>query len=199
VGYNDRSKSIKYYNAETCKILTSQKFHFLSLTSDDTPPEPMIISPDTPGEGESKGSTQPTSGNNGDSLKQKQSEEEEPPEKQHMRGICKDYHYLNNPFPNEEDESNEATLSSDEEIFAIIASDELTSLKDAKRFSDWLEWEKAIQSELTQLQQMGTLRLVEKLPDAIPIANKWTFVKKRNKAGEIVKHKARLVAKGCAQ
>jgi hypothetical protein len=46
---------------------------------------------------------------------------------------------------------------------------------------------------------MGTWRLVEKPPDAIPIANKWTFVRKRNRTGEIVKYKARLVAKGCAQ
>ena len=46
---------------------------------------------------------------------------------------------------------------------------------------------------------MGTWKLVEKPPDAIPIANKWTFVRKRNKAGEIIKYKARLVAKGCAQ
>ena len=46
---------------------------------------------------------------------------------------------------------------------------------------------------------MGTWKLVEKPPDAVPIANKWTFIKKRNRAGEIVKYKARLVAKGCAQ
>ena len=29
--------------------------------------------------------------------------------------------------------------------------------------------------------------------------NKWTFLKKRNKVGEVIKFKARLVAKGCAQ
>ena len=46
---------------------------------------------------------------------------------------------------------------------------------------------------------MGTWRLVEKPPDAIPLANKWTFVRKRIKAGEIVKHKARLVVNGCTQ
>lgn len=46
---------------------------------------------------------------------------------------------------------------------------------------------------------MGTWKLVEKPPGAIPIANKWTFIRKRNKAGEITRYKARLVAKGCAQ
>jgi hypothetical protein len=35
--------------------------------------------------------------------------------------------------------------------------------------------------------------------NAIPIANKWVFAKKRNKAGQLTKYKARLVAKGCVQ
>ena len=198
VGYDDGSKSVTYYNAETRKILTSQNFRFLNLTDDETPPEPMVITPDVPDEGESEGSTQPTSGNRSDSLKRKRNEEEEPQNTRHTRGIHVDYRYLDNPFPDEEDEINE-TYSSNEELFAIIAGDELTSLRDARNSLDWPEWEKAIQNELTQLQQMGTWRLVNKPPDAIPIANKWTFIKKRNKIGEVIKYKARLVAKGCAQ
>jgi len=159
----------------------------------------MVITPDVPGEGESEGSTQPTPGNKSDSSKQKRNEEEEPQKTQCTRGICADHQYLQNPFPDEEDEINEITYSSNEELFAIIAGDELTSLKDAQKSPDWPEWEKAIQNKLTQLQQMGTWRLVEKLPNAIPIANKWTFIKKRNKTSEIIKYKARLVAKGCTQ
>ena len=46
---------------------------------------------------------------------------------------------------------------------------------------------------------MGTWELVKKLPNAVPITNKWRFVRKRNKTGEIIKYKARLVAKGCTQ
>jgi hypothetical protein len=46
---------------------------------------------------------------------------------------------------------------------------------------------------------MGTWKLVPKPKNTIPIANKWVFVKKRNKAGQLTKYKARLVAKGCAQ
>ena len=46
------------------------------------------------------------------------------------------------------------------------------------------------QTELNQIQQMGTWKLVDKPPDAVPIANKWTFIKKQNKTGEVVKHKA---------
>jgi hypothetical protein len=46
---------------------------------------------------------------------------------------------------------------------------------------------------------MGTWKLVNKPKNAIPIVNKWVFIKKRNKAGQLTKYKARLVAKGCVQ
>jgi hypothetical protein len=117
VGYNNESKSIKYYNVETCKILTSQNFCFLSLTSNDTPPEPMVIIPDVPGEGDFKGSMQLKSGNNCNSLKWKWSKEEEPQEKWHTRGICMNYQYLQNSFPDEEDNVNEVAF---EHLYAII-------------------------------------------------------------------------------
>ncbi len=95
--------------------------------------------------------------------------------------------------------ANEAIFSSDEKLFAITAGDELKSLKEAQSSPDWQEWEKAIQIELAQLQQMRTWRLVEKSPNIIPLANKRVFIKKRDITGQIVKHKARLVVKGCAQ
>ena len=46
---------------------------------------------------------------------------------------------------------------------------------------------------------MNTWQLVDKLADAIPIANKWVFMHKRNKSGDIVRYKARLVTKGFTQ
>ena len=64
------------------------------------------------------------------------------------------YRYLNNPFPDEED--NDITYTSDEHIYAKIVGDEYTSLKDARNSPDWPEWEKAIQGELAQLNQMET-------------------------------------------
>ena len=133
VGYDDGSKSVKYYNAETRKILTSRNFCFLSLTNDETPPEPIAITPDAPGEGESERSIQPISGNKSDSLKRKQSGEEEPQETRRTRGIRIDYQYLHNPFPDEEDEANIVASSPDKEIFTIKARDKHTSLKDAKK------------------------------------------------------------------
>ena len=80
-----------------------------------------------------------------------------------------------------------------EEVYAIIAGDELTSLKDAKNSPNWPEWEIAIQAELDLLKEKGTWKLVEKPPDAIPIANKWVFIKKRDKEGKVIRYRARLV------
>jgi hypothetical protein len=40
---------------------------------------------------------------------------------------------------------------------------------------------------------------VKKPANAIPIANKWVFAKKRNKQGQLIKYKAWLVAKGYVQ
>ena len=78
-------------------------------------------------------------------------------------------------------------------------SGELESLEEAKRSPEWPEWEKAIKIELDQLTEMGTWNLVDKPTEAVPISNKWVFLNKFNKNGEIIKYKARLVAKGCAQ
>ena len=56
-----------------------------------------------------------------------------------------------------------------EEIYAIIAGDELTSLKDAKNSPDWPEWKVAIQNELDLLKDKGTWELVDKPPDTVPM------------------------------
>jgi len=86
-----------------------------------------------------------------------------------------------------------------EEAFTVIPGDDCHSLKEARASPDWPEWERAIQTELEQLQRMGTWELVDKPAGAMPIANKWVFNKKRNKEGVLTKYKARLVAKGCTQ
>ena len=109
-------------------------------------------------------------------------------------GICK-HKNLHNLDP-EEEEDNFLTM---EEVYAVIAGDELMSLKDTKNSPDWPEWVIAIQAELNLLKEKGTWELVEKLPDAIPIADKWVFIKKYDKEGKVIRYRARLVAKACAQ
>jgi hypothetical protein len=46
---------------------------------------------------------------------------------------------------------------------------------------------------------MGTWELVDKPKDPHLIGNKWVFIKKMNKEGEVIKYKAHLVAKGYSQ
>ena len=103
---------------------------------------------------------------------------------------------MNDPFPDEE----EAGIANIERnyAFAVLPDDNCQTLAQARRSPEWPEWEQAIQSELAQLQHMGTWKLINKPHDAIPIANKFVFAKKQDKEGNIVKYKVRLVAKGCA-
>ncbi len=106
---------------------------------------------------------------------------------------------MNDPFSDEED-NNESNHMHAEAVFqATLGPDDPVTLKEAKSFKDWPQCEDAIRTELNQLEQFGTWKLVECPDDAIPIPNKWVFLKKYNKQGELIKHKARLVVKGCAQ
>ena len=201
VGFDDGSNSVLYYNAETHKILKSRNFRFLTLQNKRTPPEEIEVAPDLPREGEEPEGNTRLSGdlispNAGDKRKREDYDKEQF-EPRKTRGNRPNYRHLNDPDPDEDDD----IYTSDEQYVnsAIIPGDELHSLAEARKSPDWPEWEKAAESEYNQLLNMGTWKLVDKPSDAIPIANKWTFVKKRNKAGEIVKYKARLVAKGCAQ
>ena len=76
------------------------------------------------------------------------------------------YKQLNDLFPTDLDDDLLLTTNI---INSIITGDELTSLNEAKRSADWPKWEKAMQAELKQLNQMGTWELVDKPPNAVPI------------------------------
>jgi hypothetical protein len=71
VGYEDGSKSVLYYNAETKKILTLRNFHFLTLHENTTPAEQIVVAPDQPLEGEG-GSMQPMGTNETQNIKYKE-------------------------------------------------------------------------------------------------------------------------------
>jgi hypothetical protein len=77
------------------------------------------------------------------------------------RGIRTNYKYLNDPFPDEEEEG--AFPNIEDNVEAIITRDDCHSLKEAKASLEWPDWEHAIQAELNQLQEMGTWQLVDKL------------------------------------
>src|SRR5882672_7358702 len=46
VGYDDGLNSVKYYNAETRKVLTSRNFKNIIPPTDLNPPKPIIVTPD---------------------------------------------------------------------------------------------------------------------------------------------------------
>ena len=99
---------------------------------------------------------------------------------------------MNDPFPEEGENANNHLETDDtnwQYQASIEAGDNYHSLREAKQSPDWPEWEKAIKTELDQLNQMGTWHLVEKPQGAVPIANKWVFTKKRNKEGQLTKYK----------
>jgi len=86
----------------------------------------------------------------------------------------------------------------------ILGGDNLTTedpkdLYEAKRSPEWPEWEKAIQTELSQLGNMGTWELTDLPAGRKPITNKWVFLRKYTKEGKLAKYKARLVARGYSQ
>jgi len=109
------------------------------------------------------------------------------------RGVQLDYCHLNDPEP--EDKVSEER----DENFAAEIGDEFHSLKEAKASPDWPEWKDTITAKLDQHWEKGTWELVDKPADAIPLTNKWVFVKKRDKQGNIIKNKARLVVRGYGQ
>jgi hypothetical protein len=216
IGYKDGVKAVKYYNVATCNILTSRNFRHINPSEKpssqeeievipDTTCEPdMTREPHTTHEGESTGSTPsghdvPTH-NLGPKKRMRNETEEDIDinEPQKMCGICTDYKRLQDPFM-KEDEEDENTFLSIEEVYTIVAGDEITSLNEVRNSPKWPKWQQALNEEMDLLNEMGTWELVQKPPNTIPIANKWVFVKKRNKEGEVIRFQARLVAKGCTQ
>jgi hypothetical protein len=192
VGYEDGSKSVLYYNAETQKILISRNFCFLEPST--ASPEWLLIMPDD--EGESRDAMDIVTGTPGESsgrplnpLKHQVEEDAEGSAWQ-TRGRRVDYQHLNDLW--QEDE----TMSAKEITNLLEGDDDQPTLEQAKWSLKWPKWEHAIQAELAQLRQKGTWKLVEKPAGAIPISNKWVLTKKCNKEGNVIKYKAWLVVCG---
>ena len=143
VGYNDGSNSILYYNATTRKILKSGNYRFLTPPKNDSPPEGIEVAPDSPPEGEDRGSARLSEDlinpDTGDKRKRGNEDLEDDLqnlEPKKLRAKRPNYFYLNDPYSDEED-----ILTSEEHAnSAIIPGDELNSLAEARRSPDWPEW-----------------------------------------------------------
>ena len=66
---------------------------------------------------------------------------------------------------------------------ANLASKDPKSLKEAKGTAEWLEWQKAINIEMDQLNQRKTWMLVDPPKEHNIIKNKWVFQRKYDKEG----------------
>ena len=142
VGYEDGSKSVKYYSADTRRILTSRNYRFLNVVN-VTPPEEIVVAPDLPHEGETNKDTLQTSS---DSRKRKVIDEGDHRESS-KRAKRVDYRYLNDPFEDELEEQNNTYID------PLYAPE---TLKEAKNSGEWEQWDKAVKLELDQLEKTGT-------------------------------------------
>ena len=76
---------------------------------------------------------------------------------------------------------------------------EPSSLAEAHRRPDWLQWEAGIREELATLQAAGTWELVDVPCGANVVGSKWVFRVKKDAASNVVRHKAQLVTQGYSQ
>lgn len=94
-----------------------------------------------------------------------------------------------------------------DEAFALQISEKITSdtpeprtVTEARSRPDWTQWEQAINSELDSLinkQVFGPI--IPAPPNTQLTGYRFTFIRKRNAQGEVMRYKARLVAKGYTQ
>jgi hypothetical protein len=211
----DGSELIKYFNPETRKVLTSRNYKFLtnlpnqSRTLDSVDTIAVELSPAVLCEGEhDNGNNKMTTLQSGSQRNEQKRQREEsrtenedmmPPQRKLRTTQPVNYRKLNDPFSDEDADDETHQKYAETVNHAILGTDDPSTVAEARTFADWPEWENAIKAELDQLTRFGTWKLVECPDDAVPIPNKWVFLKKYNKQGELVKHKARLVVKGCAQ
>jgi hypothetical protein len=154
VGFEEGSKSIKYYNPKMRKVLTSCNYQFLDkLPQRETSPEPIVIPPPPAisREGEWETSMLQTGGQRNKRPVEGQDEpnnENENPRKLHNKAPV-NYRYLDNPFPDEE--GKEIQVSTLDIYQVTLGSPDPSTVREARTFDDWPEWEKAIRAELDQL------------------------------------------------
>ena len=183
VSYDNGSKSVKYYNPETRKVLTTRNFKFLTnFPETEAPAEPIVIdsAPVVPHEGERGGGATNNANAINNTLQtgrqhnlNKQQAEELTKQKEGLTNMTKtpegklrnknpvDYKKMNDPFgevmEKEIEISHLSRIMPDPYAFqAILGTEDPLTVAKAKTFDDWPQWEAAIQSKLQQLHDCGT-------------------------------------------
>ena len=77
--------------------------------------------------------------------------------------------------------------------------DEPRNFSEAVNGPEAAMWQAAMQEEMEAFKETGTWELVPLPPGRKPVGCKWTYKKKEDEHGRVVRHKARLVAQGFSQ
>ncbi len=106
----------------------------------------------------------------------------------------------------------EASHLTDDEDFAFLsetdpliiataqdASDDPTTVREARSHSDWPLWKAAMDKKISTLEQASTWSTIPRPTNKNIISSKWVFRIKRKADGTIDKYKAQLVAHGFTQ
>jgi hypothetical protein len=75
--------------------------------------------------------------------------------------------------------------------------DDPTTQREAYLAPDSEKWKQAEEEELNGIKEAGTYQLVPRPGNKQVIPTRFTYVRKTDERGNVVRHKARLVAKGC--
>jgi len=220
VGFEDGSKSIRYYDPRTRKVLVSRNFTFPQSSlpappetaSVPIPPPPSISSHELQIEGEKidnnsssptnpepisiSPTVQPTSPTPITSVSSRVLRQKQRP----------DYRMLHDPGYKPRDSGKEATTAEIANLVREIMLDVdpmdqeyPNSVAEARASPEWPDWEKAVKTELDMLSEKETWRLVDLPPGRKAIGNRWVFTKKFDECGNLSRYKARLVAQGFSQ
>lgn len=98
--------------------------------------------------------------------------------------------------------ANVAILSDQNFAFRCDGEDHASdpvNLNDVTGRSDEEKWRKAMEEELSSLNENNTWELTSLPKDKRTVKTKWVFRTKRDRDGNVVRYKARLVAKGFSQ
>src|SRR5947209_1465293 len=204
MGFEDGPCAIKYYDAKTRNIQVSRNYRFpqsqIAVSAD---PSSSLMPKEAEAWSLSHTCGPMDQASHTDASLNKRPQSNDPldsPQCSTRQKVIHDYKLLNDPWAQEPPDK----MTSAEMVYLTFNETKLApefpkSLQEAKESPDWPDWEKAVHTELEQLQKMGTWNLVDPPPDVKPIPNKWVLVKKYDKEGNLQKYKARLVAKGYSQ
>ncbi|KAJ8468724.1 hypothetical protein ONZ45_g17140 [Pleurotus djamor] len=211
-GLSPNSHAYRYWNPSARLIQTSRNVVFPPLERvervEDT--SEIEISHSMPLEGEMGGTgsgEQPSSGGDGggkvETVKEVGKSSKPAPRARSARIASQpatDYRKLNNPDARGSRPQGNVAIDPRVDVALVGTTlEDPASLEEAMASPDWLEWEKAMDGEVGQLEDNGTYTKVDLPPGKNVISCKWVFHRKFNETGAVVKHKARLVARGFTQ